>query len=120
MKEQEFLTTKQELQEADKLSWNELMSGDVFVRTEVMKYFKFLFFVVFLMMMYIANQHSYMNTYKDLRRMKEKVTDLRFTSIELKAELMKFNRQSQVLKHVQDRELGLELSSEPPTVLIDE
>lgn len=117
MERQEFISAKQEQREADKISWKDLMSGDILTRVAVVRQLPFLLFIVALMMIYIANQHSYVETHREFGKMKKKVAVLRFKSMELRAELMKYSRQSQVMKRIADRNLGLELSSEPPVVL---
>ncbi len=120
MKEREFISVKQEQREADKISWNDLMSADIFTRTAVVRQLPFMLFIVLLMMLYIANQHSYVRKHRELGRMKKEVAVLRFKSMELRAELMKYSRQSQVLKRIEDKKMGLELSSEPPIILTEE
>lgn len=117
MERQEFISAKQEQREADKISWKDLMSGDILTRVAVVRQLPFLLFIVALMMIYIANQHNYVETHREFGKMKKKVAVLRFKSMELRAELMKYSRQSQVMKRIADRNLGLELSSEPPVVL---
>lgn len=117
MKEKEFLTAKQEQREAEKISWKDLMSGDVLTHGIIVKQWRFLLFIVFLMMIYIANQHNYVEIHREFGEMKKEVAILRFKSMELRAELMKYSRQSQVLQRIADKNLGLELSSNPPVVL---
>lgn len=117
MKRKEFISAKQEQQEAERISWKDLMSGDILTRGAVVKQLPFLLFIVSLMMIYIANQHKYVETHRRFGEMKKEVAILRFKSMELRAELMKYSRQSQVMKRIADRDLGLELSSEPPIVL---
>lgn len=120
MEQKEFISAKQEQREADKISWKDLMSGDILTRAAVVKQLPFLFFIVALMMIYIANQHSYVKTHREFGKIKEELAVLRFKSMELRAELMKYSRQSQVIQRIADRKLGLELSSEPPIVLMQE
>lgn len=117
MGQKEFISAKQEQREADKISWKDLMSGDILTRSSVVRQLPFLLYVVALMMIYIANQHSYVKTHRRFGGMKKEVAVLRFKSMELRAELMKYSRQSQVMKRIADRNLGLELSSEPPVFL---
>lgn len=120
MEQKEFISAKQEQREADKISWKDLMSGDILTRGAVVRQLPFLLFIVVLMMVYIANQHAYVNKHRQFSKMKEEVAVLRFKSMELRAELMKYSRQSQVMKRIADRKMGLELSSEPPVVLEQE
>ncbi|MBS9768541.1 MAG: hypothetical protein KGV44_13520 [Flavobacteriaceae bacterium] len=117
MAEKEFISAKQELREAEKTSWEDLMSGDVLTRASVVKQLPFIVFIVVLMMFYIANQHKYVAIHREFGKLKKEVAVLRFKSMELRAELMKYSRQSQVLQRISDRKLGLELSSEPPVIL---
>ncbi len=97
MKEKEFISAKQELREAEKFSWEDLLSGDILTRKSVMKQLPFMLFVVALMMIYIANQHKYVAVHREFGQLKKEVEVLRFKSMELRAELMKYSRQSQVL-----------------------
>ncbi len=120
MKEKEFVSAKQELREEEKVSWEDLLSGDILTRKSVMKQLPFMLFIVALMMIYIANQHKYVAVHREFGQLKKEVEVLRFKSMELRAELMKYSRQSQVLQRISDRDLGLELSSEPPVVLGEE
>lgn len=117
MKEQEFISAKQEEREAEKIKWEHVFSGDFLMHRSVKKQMWIVGYIMFLMMLYIGNQYRYDRVRKEYRAIKKEVSILRSKSMELRAELMKYSRQSHVLERVKDRALGLELSSEPPVVL---
>lgn len=117
MKEQEFISAKQEEKEAEKFDWEHIFSGDFLTYRSVKKQLWFVGYVMILMMLYIGNQYRYDRIRKEYRGVKKEVSVLRAKSMELRADLMKYSRQSHVLRRVKDRKLGLELSSEPPVVL---
>ncbi len=117
MKYREFVSAKQEQREADKISLVDFVSGDILTSRMVLRQLPFVLFCVLLMMLYIANQHQYVAVQREFGKLKKEVEVLGFKSMQLRTELMKYSRQSQVMERIEDRGLGLELSSEQPVVL---
>lgn len=79
--------------------------------------FRFVFFVAFLGVCYIANGYSTEKLYRERVALEKEVRDLRFESITAAADLMFMRKQSEVVKRIKKEGLALEESKEPPVKL---
>lgn len=117
MSRDEFVSPQKEQQEAEKFSVLAFFRRDYIIRDFLKKEYPFILFLLFLSMFYIWNSYKYEAENKRLKKEKKALAVLKFKSMELQADLMKFSRQSQVLRKIKERQLGLELSSDPPVIL---
>lgn len=113
----EFISPRKEQQEAEKFSVRAFFNRDYIIRYFLRKEYPFLLFLLFLSMLYIWNSYKYEAENKRLKKEQKELAVLKFKSMEMQARLMKFSRQSQVLKKIDSLQIGLILSSDPPIVL---
>lgn len=96
----------------------ELMSGSMITDKIILKNLGFLFLLTFLGALYIANRFHAERITRETAKLQREVRDLRSEALATSAELMEASRQSEVLRQVKMRELGLEELREPPYKLV--
>jgi galactokinase len=116
MKEEnvEFVDQKEENKELKGTSFREFLDGTVITRTNVVKQLPFLIFLCIIAIVYIGNRYHAEKVVRDITRMQEEVKNLRAEEITTASELMKISRQSEVIKLIKEKNLGLEESTDPP------
>lgn len=116
MKEEnvEFVDQKEESRELKGASLREFLDGTVITRKNVVKQLPFLVFLCLIGIVYIGNRYHAEKVVRDITKMQEEVKNLRAEEITTASELMKISRQSEVIKLIKEKELGLEESTEPP------
>lgn len=117
MKEEnvEFVDQKEESKELKGTSLREFLDGTVITRKIVVQQLPFLIFLCFIGIIYIGNRYHAEKVIRDISRMQEEVKNLRAEEITTASELMKISRQSEVIKLIKERGLGLEESTDPPS-----
>lgn len=111
---EEFINSKEEVKELNKYSLKELISGSVLKKKQVAKQLPFIIFITFLAMIYIANRYHAEHILRETAKLQEELNELRAESITVASELMFASRQSQVLKLVEQNNIGLKESRTPP------
>ena len=100
-------------------SLRDLMDGNVLTRRTVVKQARFIFLLVLIAFLSIANRNHAEKTVINLNRLQNDVKELRSQSITISSDLVRLSRQSEVVRLVNRYELGLEENLEPPKKLID-
>ncbi len=100
-------------------SLRDLLDGNVLTRKTVMKQSRFIFLLVLIAFLSIANRNHAEKTVIRLSRLQGDVKELRAQSITISSDLVRISRQSEVVRLVNRYELGLEENLEPPKKLID-
>ncbi len=100
-------------------SLRDLLDGNVLTRKTVMKQSRFIFLLVLIAFLSIANRNHAEKTVIRLSRLQGDVKELRAQSITISSDLVRISRQSEVVRLVKRYELGLEENLEPPKKLID-
>lgn len=113
----DFVSAKKELQEAKKFSVKVFFQKDYIIRGFLRKNYPFILVLLLLSMFNIWNGYRYVAENKRLKKEQKELVMLKFKSMEIQAELMKFSRQSQILQKIKERELGLELPASSPIIL---
>tara|TARA_Y100000768_G_scaffold353472_1_gene305802 strand:+ start:306 stop:713 length:408 start_codon:yes stop_codon:yes gene_type:complete len=99
----------------------QLMSGNLLAREEVVRHLPFLFFLVFLGLIYIANGYMAEDAVRSINHINADLKELRSEYITSKSDLMYTSKQSELVKIIEERGLGLEESFAPPhKIVIDE
>jgi hypothetical protein len=111
---EEFINPKEEQNELKKYSLKEVITGNVLKKKAIVKQLPFAIFIVFLAMLYIANRYHAEHLLRETTRLQEELNELRAESISVASELMFASRQSQVIKLVEENNLGLKESRTPP------
>jgi len=110
----EFIDQKEESKELKGISYRDFLDGTVITRTNVVKQLPFLIFLCIIGIIYIGNRYHAEKVVRDITRMQEEVKNLRAEEITTASELMRLSRQSEVIKLIKEKNLGLEESTDPP------
>ena len=97
-----------------------LLNGNLLAREEVVKHLPFLFFTVFLGLIYIANGYLAEDAVKTINAINIDLKELRSEYITRKSDLMYTTKQSELIQIIQEKELGLEESYQPPKKIVVE
>ncbi len=115
MKERvEFIDQEKEQSEIKKGLFRELLDGTLLTRQVVVKQLPFLVFLTFLTMVYISNRYNAEKVVRETVAIQNELKELRAESVTIAAELMDISKQSEVARMVQNFNLGLKESVEPP------
>jgi hypothetical protein len=94
---------------------NKLLSGSYLTREYVQANLPFIFFIVMMMVAYIAYGYYAEKNVKDLVQAESRLRELKSQHTAAEAQLEKLKRQSQVAESIRD--LGLKESTAPPVVI---
>jgi hypothetical protein len=100
------------------LSFRDLLDGNVLTRKSVLKQSRFILLLVLIAFFSIANRNHAEKTVIQLNRLQSDVKEMRAKSISISSDLVKFSRQSEVVRLVNRYNLGLEENLDPPNKLI--
>ena len=111
----EFVDQKEEIKELKGTSFRDFLDGTIITRTSVVKQLPFLIFLSLIGIIYIENRYHAEKVIRDTNKMQEEVKNLRAEEITTASELMKLSRQSEVIKLIKEKDLGLVESTDPPS-----
>ncbi len=114
----EFIVEKPEPKSSKKGVMRELIDGSVLNREAVVRQLPFVLFLTLLAFFYIGNRYHAERLVRKSNDLHRELRDYRAQAITISAELMHISRQSEVLKLVRQKELGLVESTEPPKKLV--
>jgi hypothetical protein len=110
----DFTNQKEDQKELEKYSFKELLTGSILAKKPVVKQLPFIIYMAFLGIIYIANRFHAEHILRESTILQQKLTELRAESITVASELMYVSRQSQVIKLVEENNLGLKEATRPP------
>jgi hypothetical protein len=110
----EFVDYKEEKKEHKYFSFKELLSGSVLTRQIVVKQLPYVIFLTLLAIVYIGNRYHAERLVRETLSLQREIKELRAEAITTSARLMYISKQSEVVKLVQEKDLGLEESHTPP------
>ena len=110
----EFVSPRQELREAKKLTAKDLIGGGVLSRDGVIRQVPFLLFLFILLIFYIGNQYQGAKVMKNVLKVEARLKVLRTESISTTFERMEMSKQSEVIKLVKEKGLPLNEAVLPP------
>ena len=113
-KNAEFVDSQQEKSELKITSVRDLLTGAILTRTVVLKQLPFILFLVFMAIAYITNRYHGEKITRNIIELQEELNELRAHYTSTASELMFLSRQSQVLRLVEENNLGLKESRVPP------
>ena len=99
-------------------SFREIVNGDIFAREQLMKNLWYILFVVFLTVIYIYNKYQTENVLIDIIETQKEVKELRVYSVTNATELMSLSKESEVIRLVQENELGIKELKRPPEKIV--
>lgn len=97
-----------------------LLNGSLLAREEVVKHLPFLFFLVFLGLVYIANGYMAEDAVRSINGINAELKELRSEYITRKSDLMYTTKQSELIQIINEKGLRLEESYQPPKKIIVE
>jgi hypothetical protein len=110
----EFVNEKEEQKEQKKYSVKEVLTGSILAKKSVVDQLPFIIFLALLGIIYIANRYHAEHLLRNTVKVQQELNELRAESITVASELMFASRQSQVIKLVEENNLGLKEATSPP------
>ena len=106
------------LEDQEKIfSLRDLINGNVLTKKVVMKQVRFILLLVLIAFILIANRNHAEKTVIRLNNLQGDVKELRAKSITISSDLVRISRQSEVVRLVEEYDLGLKENLEPPKKL---
>ncbi len=96
----------------------DLVNGNILTREIVVNHLPYFLFLALLALVYISNGFLAEQNVRDLNALNKGIKELRSEYITVKSELMYRSKQSEVIKIIREKELGLEESFEPPKKIV--
>lgn len=116
----EFIEEKVERKEQKFGSIKDLLDGSLIANDFVLKQLPYIVFLVILAFIYIANRYHAEKVVRASIELTKEINELRAEAITISSELMFNSKQSEVVKLIESRELGLIESVEPPKKIVIE
>jgi hypothetical protein len=103
-----------------KKKWNlkQFIDGNIFIQSSIRKQTKFILFLVFLCVIYIQNKYRNEALLVDIIKTQKEVKELRDRSINYASELMSLSRESEVIKIIEEKGIGIKELKSPPDKII--
>ena len=116
-KVKEFIDSHEELKELRRVSFREILNGEIFNRAIFSKQVGYVFFVTFLAFCYIANHYKVEELITRLAEVNKELKELRSEAITTSSQLMNISKQSEVMHRLQKEGIDLEPLTDPPRLL---
>jgi len=117
IKERVALKNK-ERAERPRISLKDVASGEALGREWLQRQIPFVLFLAILALFYINNRFSHEAQLREIDRLKKELIDAEYESLTVSEELMQMSRQSYVIDKLREQGSNLEVSTEPPAVVI--
>ncbi|MGM0530134.1 MAG: FtsL-like putative cell division protein [Bacteroidota bacterium] len=115
----EFIDESQERSELKRIgSLKGLLGGSLLTRGKVVRQLPYILFLTILAFIYIGNRYHAEKLVRKNSGLQEEVEELRAKAITTSAELMSLSQQSQVIRLIRKKDLGLEQSVTPPKKIV--
>jgi hypothetical protein len=95
-----------------------LLSGRLLTQDAVIKHLQFLLFIAFIGLVYIANGYLAESSVRKINRTQQEIKELRSEQISMKSELNNTIIESELMKIIQERNMGLDESYDPPKKIV--
>jgi len=95
-----------------------LLSGRLLTQDAVIKHLPFLLFIAFIGLIYITNGYLAESSVRKINRTQQEIKELRSEQISMKSELNNTIIESELMKIIQDRNMGLDESFDPPKKIV--
>ncbi|MCB0480022.1 MAG: hypothetical protein KDC83_01260 [Flavobacteriales bacterium] len=96
----------------------DMLNGNILTRETVIAHLPYLLFLALLALVYISNGFLAEENIRNLNKVDNETKELRSEYITIKSELMYRSKQSELVKIIVEKELGLKESFVPPKKLI--
>jgi hypothetical protein len=114
----EFIDQDQEQKEIKAFSFKGIFSGRILTQAGVIRQFPYILFLTLLALFYIGNRFHAERIVRKLGKLQNEVKDLCSEQVTTASELMNISRPSEVIKLVDEKDMGLELPETPPEKLV--
>lgn len=115
----EFIDESQERSELKRIgSLKGLLGGSLLTREKVVRQLPYILFLTLLAFIYIGNRYHAEKLVRKNSELQDEVKELRAKAITTSAELMRLSQQSQVMKLIRKKDLGLRQSVTPPKKIV--
>lgn len=95
-----------------------ILSGTFLMKEEVVQHLPYVFFLVFLGLLYIANGYMAEDAVRTINVLNKDIEELRSEYITSKSRLMYTSKQSELIRIIDQKGLGLEESYQPPKKIV--
>jgi len=117
----EFIDESQERKELKRVgTLKGLLAGSLLTREKVVRQLPFILFLTLLAFIYIGNRYHAERLVRENSKLQDQVKELRAKSISTSAELMHLSKQSEVVRLIRKKNLGLRESVTPPRKIVVE
>lgn len=99
-------------------SFRDFLNGNFFTKNFFRKQILLIFMIFVLIFFYVDNRYYSEKQLYNIIELEKKIKDLKFESLTISAQLMKITRESNIIKMVNDRGIGLHVSKKP-SIIID-
>lgn len=115
----EFIDESHERSELKRIgSLKGLLGGSLLTRERVVRQLPYILFLTMLAFIYIGNRYHAEKLVRKNSELQEEVKELRAKAITTSAELMRLSQQSQVIKLIRTKDMGLKQSVTPPKKIV--
>jgi cell division protein FtsL len=116
----EFIPVKQEIKEASKFSFKNLLGATVLSKKVVTRQIPFLLFITTAILLYIFNQYRGENVMRQIMHLEKRVREMRTESVSTGFDLQEMSKQSEVTRMVTEQGLLLQEAMTPPYKIVIE
>ena len=110
----EFVDVKPEKKEHRNFSLKDVITGSMLKKQFVVRQLPFILFLTFLAILYIGNRYHAEKLVRETLQLQNEIKDLRAEALTVSANLMYISKQSEVIRLINERGLGLEESRIAP------
>jgi len=110
----EFVNENQEKKDYRKARFKDVLDGSLLTRDNVVSQLPFVLFLTLLLVIYIGNRYHAERVIRQTLELQSELKELRARSISTASELEYLSNQSQLAKLVDQKNIGLKYSEEPP------
>jgi len=115
----EFIDESQERKELKRVgTLKGLLAGSWLTRERLVRQLPYILFLTLLAFIYIGNRYHAEKIVRENSKLQDEVRELRAKAISTSAELMHLSKQSEVVRLIRQKELGLEESVTPPRKIV--
>ena len=115
----EFIDESQERKELKRVgTLKGLLAGSLLTRERLVGQLPYILFLTLLAFIYIGNRYHAEKIVRENSKLQDEVKELRAKAISTSAELMHLSKQSEVVRLIRQKELGLEESVTPPRKIV--
>jgi preprotein translocase subunit SecY len=95
-----------------------ILSGSMLTQDSVVKHLPYVLFLAFLGLVYIANGYMAESSVRQINKTQQEIKELRSEQISMKSNLNNTIIESELKKIIDDREMGLNESYDPPKKIV--